>query len=170
MNRSIFFVALSGISLLISPASAQDILLDDVMTKEEQKKTGVYNMTMQQKIELEAWINRTFILKPVTTAQASGLNLSININDGQKLQLSDGSIWEIAPSDVPTAAVWITPFPVNVLSSNDPTYPSLLVNAQSGASVKARQIAGPATPPTQNATPASPSPTTPTPPAYPKKG
>ena len=153
MHRSIFFIALSGISLLTSAASAQDILLDEVMTKEEQKKTGVYNMTMQQKVELEAWINRTFILKPAATSQVSGLSLSININNGQKIQLSDGSLWEVAPRDVPTAAAWLTPFPINILPSNDPNYPTMLVDVQTGASVKARQVTSAATAPSQPSTP-----------------
>lgn len=158
MYRSIFFFALSGISLLASAAYAQNILLDDVMSREEQKKTGVYNMTMQQKVELEAWINRTFILKPVSTPQTSGLTLSININNGEKIQLSDGSLWEIAPSDVPTASSWLTPFPIKVLPSNDPNYPTQLVDVQSGSSVKARQVTPtPAQPQTPAAAAPSPS-------------
>ncbi len=156
MNRSFVFgvimFALTSSSLIADP-----ILLDQVMTREEQRKTGVVNLSMQQKIALESWLNKNFVLKQKQPEQpaAAQLTLSINIDQGQKLQLSDNSVWEIAPSDVPQAAVWITPFPVKIVDSNDPDYPVLLVNMNSGISVRARKyVAAPVVPPT----PMAPSP------------
>ena len=158
MKRTILFSAITGLALAYSPLQAQQqIILDEVMTRDDQKKTGVANLSRTQKIALETWLNNTFVLKPKEQAPppTAQLSLSINIDNGQKLQLSDNSIWEIAPSDVPTAAVWITPFPVKITQSNDPDYPYLLVNINNGISVKARKAQAVSTPaPTM--TPATP--------------
>jgi hypothetical protein len=140
MIRPLLFLSLSGVALMLSSLSAEQIILDDVMTRDEQQRTGVSKMSLKQKIELENWINRTFVLKNPAAEHQTALSMSININNGQKLQLSDESIWEIDPNDVPTAAVWITPFPVDLVPSKDADYPFLIVNKNTGVSVKARKI------------------------------
>jgi hypothetical protein len=140
MKRSLFLLSLATAALAFSPLCAKQIMLDDVMTREEQKKTGVTKLSLKEKIELENWLNRTFILKAQEQLGEAQLFLSININNGQKLQLSDESIWEIAPSDKQTAAVWITPFPVKIIPSDDPNYPFLIVNINTGISVKAKKL------------------------------
>ena len=137
-----FVIVIAGLILPFSTLQAQ-MLLDEVMSQEDQKKTGVANLSRKQKLALEAWLNQNFVLKSQQKPPPSELSLSINIDNGRKLQLSDNSLWEIAPNDVPTSTVWITPFPVKVTASGDPDYPCLLVNLNSGASVKARQISSP---------------------------
>jgi hypothetical protein len=140
MNRLLFlFVATCFASTPFS-LSADQIVLEDVMTKEDRQKTGVDHLSLSQKVALEAWLNKNFILKTQEQPKEAQLSLSINIDNGQKLQLSDNSIWEIAPNDIPTSAVWITPFPVKITPSNDQQYPWLIVNVNSGVSVKARKI------------------------------
>jgi len=116
------------------------MLLDDVMSREEQKKTGISHLSRNQKLALEAWLNQNFVQKTEKEAARSELSLSINIDNGKKLVLSDNSLWEISPDDVQTAAVWITPFPVKITPSEDPDYPCLIANLNSGVSVKARLI------------------------------
>lgn len=140
MSRSFFFLSLATITLTFSHLQAKQIMLDDVMTREEQKKTGITKLSLKEKIELENWLNRTFILKAQDQPTDAQLFLSININNGQKLQLSDESIWEIAPDDVSTAAVWITPFAVKIIPGNNPEYPFLIVNINTGISVNARKL------------------------------
>ncbi len=135
-----FLLSLGLITCSLNFLSAQEIFLDDVMSKEEQKKTGIYKLTPNQKIELERWINQTFVLKaPKETVSTQPLSLSINLDNGHKLQLSDNSIWEIAPGDVQRASAWITPFQVKLTRSQDPAYPYLITNPVSGDSVKARR-------------------------------
>lgn len=137
MQRSAFSLTVIGIALLLSPLQAQ-IVLDEVMSKEDQQKTGVASLSRAQKLALETWLNKNFVEKNVKEVAQPELSLSINIDHGQKLQLSDNSLWEIAPNDVQTSAVWITPFPVKITPSGDLDYPCLIVNLNSGASVKAR--------------------------------
>ncbi len=125
---------------VISLSSLQaTIILDEVMSQDEQKKTGIDRLSRHQKLAFEAWLNQTFILKTeAEKSESSPLSLSINIDHGHKLQLSDNSIWEIDPADKNTAAGWITPIPVKIGSSKNSAYPYLLINATSGVSVKAR--------------------------------
>ena len=139
MSRFFVFLTLLGLTLTFTPLPADQILLEEVMTKEEQKRTGVYKMTMQQKIELEAWLNKNFILKNAKVNNQTQISMSININNGQKLQLSDNSIWEVDPNDVSTAAIWITAFPVQIAPSQDPAYPFLIINTNTGVSVKVKK-------------------------------
>lgn len=120
----------------------QLIILDEVMDKDEQKQTGIDRLNMRQKIALEDWLNKKFVLKKTHSEKESELSMSINIENGKRLQLSDNSVWEIAPHDVSTSSVWITPFPVKITSSNDPNYPCLITNTISGASVRARLVQG----------------------------
>jgi hypothetical protein len=147
MNLS--HLLLSCFALAISPLAATPIVLDDVMTKEEQQKTGVSRLSFTQKVQLETWLNKKFVLKAQENPKTADLFLSINIENGRKIQLSDNSIWEIAPSDIQTASVWLLPFPVSVESNNDPDYPYTITNMNSGASVKARKAPenNPSTPP-----------------------
>jgi hypothetical protein len=140
MSRLLFFLAATCFVCSTPSLKADQIVLDDVMTKEDRQKTGIEHLSLSQKVALEAWLNKNFILKPQGQTTEATLSLSINIDNGQKLQLSDNSIWEIAPNDVPTSAVWITPFPVKIMPSNDQQYPWLIVNVNSGVSVKARKI------------------------------
>ena len=135
-----FIIATLSALLFISPAFAT-IFLDDVMSQEEQKKTGVSRLTPNQKLLLEQWLNQTFILKSVNSSQATGsLTLSMNMDEGRKLQLSDGSIWEVDPTDIAQSASWVLPASIMISPSNDPEYSSLLINQNSGVSVKAKRI------------------------------
>ncbi len=161
MKRLLLFIL-----LISSNLQAGQIILDQVMSEDEQKKTGVSKLTPKEKIALETWLNKTFTLQVQNQQTATELSLSININNGQKLQLSDNSIWEIAPSDVPTSALWITPFAVKLVPSNDLQYPFLIVNTNTNVSVKARRLPTSnlpqnMTPPAQPTAPAQPQPAAP---------
>lgn len=117
-----------------------NIILDEAMNQEDQRKTGVTKLNRKQKLALEAWLNDHFITKEEQISQEKEpLSLSINIDNGQKLQLSDDSIWEVYPQDVDISAVWITPFPLQIEKSTNPTYPFLLKNTRTQMSVRARK-------------------------------
>ncbi len=144
MRRSIFALVLTSLALHCSYLQAQ-ILLDQVMSKEDQKKTGVDKLTKNQKIALENWLNQNFTPKVVTKESESELFLSINIDNGHKIQLSDNTLWEVSPDDVNTSSLWLTPFAVKIIPSGDPVYPCLIVNKESNVSVKARRVFAPRT-------------------------
>lgn len=119
---------------------AGDILLDSVMSPEEQRSMGINKLSPLQKMQLENWLNNTFILKPSQTSTSKPLFLSLNIDNGKKIQLSDNSLWEIDPADVKTSIVWITPFPVVIQPSDSVDYPVLIINETTGNKVKAKKV------------------------------
>ncbi|HSW86958.1 MAG TPA: hypothetical protein VLG49_05605 [Rhabdochlamydiaceae bacterium] len=144
MNKSKSAIAVLSIFLLSSQAYAY--LLDDVMSKDEQHLTGVYYLTHNQRAELEAWLNQNFDLKPKPSPREipkEELTLAENINNGHQLRLSDGSVYQIAPADVPRASGWITPFPIQIVPSGDMDYPFKIVNKNTGSSLKAKLISAP---------------------------
>lgn len=115
------------------------IKLTEVMSQDEQIKTGVSQLSETQKQALEKWMNEKFVLK---TAQLTThpLTLQQNLQNGSQLELSDGSLYEIAPSDRSKTTFWITPITLTITTSNDPMYPALLTNTLSGVSVRAKQL------------------------------
>ena len=133
-------------------ANADVIILSEVMSKEEQKKTGVYNLNARQKEALQEWLNANFILKSdleEKNHEQKKLYLSQNLDNGKILKLTDDSEYMVAPEDIINSAYWITPFPLRIEKSNDPEYPVKLVNVNNGQYVKARQIR----PPRESSTP-----------------
>jgi hypothetical protein len=119
--------------------------LNDVMSMDEQQKTGVSQLTDTQKRELEAWINNKFILK-TTTTPSQPVYLEQNIQGGAQLMFSDGSVYEIAPTDRSKVAFWLTPIVVSFDASGDPQYPARITNTLTNVSVSAKMIKGPGTP------------------------
>jgi hypothetical protein len=139
LSHRLLFISSLAWMTSASASTAAPIILDEVMTKEEQQKTGINRLSFAQKVQLESWLNKNFVLKTPATSETHSLSLSINIENGRKIQLSDNSIWEIAPSDIQTASVWVIPFPVTIEPSNDPDYPYTITNVNSGVSVRARK-------------------------------
>jgi hypothetical protein len=129
---------LASLVCLASTASAT-IILENAMSREEQHRTGVDTLNRNQKAALEAWINKNFMPKN-PTPEAKKLYLSVNLEGGKRLILSDGTNYEIHPQDLTTTAVWITPFPIKVAPSGDINYPFMLTNMNTGVTVKARQV------------------------------
>ncbi len=130
----------TAIALLSCSSGFAEILLDDVMDKNLQQKAGIEDLSPKQKRVLETWLNDTFVLKTETvkTPEVSSLTLSININNGKQLRLSDETLWDIDPSDYSITATWVTPFPVQTGDSGNPNYPTLLTNLNTKVSVRAK--------------------------------
>ncbi len=141
MTKNFLIVSAIAALLIQTTPSFALILLDEVMSKDVQQQTGVYNLSHLQKAALENWLNANFEVKTSKVKQTTPeVMLSINIEGGRKLQLSDNTLWEIDPNDVSQSSVWITPFPIRIVPSDSAEYPFLLVNKTSGVSVKARKV------------------------------
>lgn len=117
-----------------------EIEFEEVMTRKQMEQTGIDQLNYTQKKALEEWINNNFEPKQSLVKQNEQLYLSFNINEGEKLELSDGSTYEIAPEDRLYTIYWITPFPVKLGRSNNPKYPVKITNMNTGTSVKGRQV------------------------------
>jgi len=129
-------LTLSCSFLAASPA----ITLDKTMPKDIQDSTGISKLTAAQKLALEKWLNENFTWVKAPKEKPS---LSENLDGGQKLRLSDGSLYAIAPKDTIRTALWITPFPIDITESGDPEYPCKLTNTNTNSSVFAKQLEPP---------------------------
>ena len=69
------------------------------------------------------------------------LTVSLNLKNGQYIQLSDNSVWKINSSDTDTTSGWLTPAIIDISKSSHPNYPCLLTNRQTYSSVSARRLA-----------------------------
>lgn len=113
------------------------------MTPKQKKRTGVARLSEKQKAALQQWIDSNYVAKenkPRLAAKTLAPIIEQNLNNGRNIQLSDGSLWEINPSDTPITQSWITPVEIAVSDSHDPTYPYILTNSLTGSSVKARKV------------------------------
>lgn len=139
--------------LIASILAAQPI--DSDMTSIEKKQTGVAKLSEGEKLALQYWVDNNYTKKPATSAdkkpKPQGV-LEENIRGGTYIRLSDGSLWNIHPSDTPITQGWITPVEIVVTQSGDPQYPYKLTNSLTGSSVKARKA--------EKTAPQTPSPTT----------
>jgi len=142
MRKTLFSFFLLSFSL-----QADIIILSEVMSKEVQKKTGVYDLNAKQKAALQEWLNEKFVLKSSVGSEQKPSNkplyLSQNLDNGKMLKLNDDSEYLIAPEDVSFSALWITPFPIQIEPSENPDYPLKLINSNNGQWVKAKQIKPP---------------------------
>lgn len=118
-------------------------LLDFDMTREEQKATGVYKLTDNQKQALQRWIDRHYTRREeplVENANHAPAVLSENLQNGRYIRLSDRTTWEINPNDTALTQGWITPAEIIISQSGDSNYPYKLTNSLTGSSVKARKV------------------------------
>ena len=148
-------------SAFLIPLFSKDLLLDEMMSREDQKKTGVSYLTPKQKIALENWINQNCnctTQTPSPNEEKKYLFLSINIDNGQKIQLNDNSVWEVAPKDHPISAAWLTPIPIAIVPNDDPDYPYQLINKNTGISIQVKPSEITPTPPSEELPPSHPLP------------
>ncbi len=62
------------------------------------------------------------------------------INDGEKISLMDGSIWQINPGDMPTVCTWIPTAEIEISSNDDSTFDHTLTNKDINVSVNAMKL------------------------------
>jgi hypothetical protein len=113
-----------------------------LMSPEETKKTGLNKLSSKEKKELQHWVDNNYDKKPQPgTKKVKGANptLSENLMNSQYLRLSDDTLWNIRPEDVPIAQGWITPAEIVVTTSGNPFFSYKLTNQLSGSSVLARK-------------------------------
>ncbi len=142
-------------------------MLDTDMTDQDKRNTGVYKLTDKEKGALQDWIDAKYQNTPPTPPPTTAVvpmkpaqpTLSENIQNSQYLRLSDGTMYNVRPEDVPIAQGWITPVEIIVTQSSNPFYTYKLTNQVSGSSILARKverIPGAATPTPLPVSPAAP--------------
>lgn len=117
--------------------------INDLMSIEDQQRTGVIKLSQKQKMELATWITEHCYRSPKCTSpenasSTSHLSISLNVYNGKILQLSDNSVWEVAPEDRTISQGWLNSVPLKLSSSGDQKYPYMLTNTQNHTSIKVR--------------------------------
>jgi hypothetical protein len=120
--------------------------LDTEMSAQDKKNTGLIKLTTKEKQALQNWIDANYQKKELlsdTTAshpiKGTQLTLSENLLNSRYLRLSDGTLWNIRPEDIPIAQGWITPVEIAVSQSSAPFFPYKLTNKVSGSAILARK-------------------------------
>lgn len=111
--------------------------INDIMSVEDQRKTGVLGLKQRQKMELAKWLVDHGYYEEKKT-NSSDDSLTLTMNDKKELQLSDGSIWEVAPEDVPISSAWAANVEVLLERTQNPLYPYNLINVKAKEKVKVR--------------------------------
>lgn len=118
---------------------------DSEMTKQEKKETGVSKLSRKEKKSLQAWIDGHYSAQGVPTPP--GVKTPVkrplveeNLQSGHYIQLTDKTIWEIHPQDIPITQGWLSPSEIVVTQTGNEEYPYTLTNSQTGSSVRARKV------------------------------
>lgn len=111
--------------------------INDIMSVEDQRKTGVLGLKQRQKMELAKWLVDHGYYEAEKT-NSSDDNLTLTMNDKKDLQLSDGSLWEVAPEDVAISSTWGSNAQVLLERTKNPLYPYNLLNLKTKEKVKVR--------------------------------
>jgi len=126
-------------SLFAYKSYAPDNTLDTHMTPGEEKMTGIYKLTPQEKKSLQKWINKHHVKRP-GTSPSEYPTVSEVIAGGSFVKLSDGSLWQIAPNDRAISQSWITPAEIIPEESGNAQYPYTLTNSLTSSKVRAKKI------------------------------
>lgn len=136
-----------GAIVLAADVSKQKLALDQLMTKEQQKSTGVSKLSAQERAALEDWLTRfaiavaTQVEKTSAGAGKSSTYAGVDqkhwvrekIDSGAFIKLEDGSLWQIAPIDKINTMLWLPIDNVVVIDSKNPQYPYKLVGERDTA-------------------------------------
>ncbi|MCF7851706.1 MAG: hypothetical protein K9M07_00525 [Simkaniaceae bacterium] len=101
-----------------------------------QKKYGLDLLSPSQRSQLAKWLQEQNVKPPQTTLST----LSLNISNGQYIQLDDGSVWEVDPKDMNLSQGWLSPVQIRVTTTQDPNYPYQLFNTATNSSVSAKRV------------------------------
>ena len=120
--------------------------LDNQMSLIDKEQTGVVNLSLKQREALGAWIDKHYVpigkqpAAPSSTeeAQASSLTIAGNVQGGDIITLSNGTMYAIHPSDTSISSVWVAPSPITIEEGQDEQYPIILKNEATQERVRAK--------------------------------
>lgn len=114
--------------------------INDIMTLEDQKATGVIRLTQEQKKALAEWfVKHGYYEMQAKVNYNTILTVSLNIGDGKKIMLSDNTVWEVAPEDQTLASSWLGSNPVEITPSDNEAFPFLMTNIRNRSSIKVKK-------------------------------
>ena len=149
-------LCLTAISILAADSSSQGLLLDQLMTKDEQARTGVSKLSQGERAALEQWLIKFAVTSAnlgktqpsAMVPKSSGYDglgqkhwVKTRTEGGALIQLEDGSLWQIAPLDKIYTALWLPIQNVVVAQSDNPQFPFKLVSERDTVEAKLLLVA-----------------------------
>jgi hypothetical protein len=164
-------LAFSSLKLAVAQTVKLDLTVEDVMTTQELKDTGISGLTASQRTALNVWLNRytqtvikvaggansirepkTPSVPPIPSASSScktyfntGEKESITDNaDGKILILLDGSMWQVMDIDTVDSSLWLPVEDVLVVRAERPIgcYTYTIINTEEHAEKVQAQYLG----------------------------
>lgn len=154
----LFAVLLTGFAFA---QSAPVITMDEVMTGEELKATGINGLLPSQRAALDRWLSEYTVKviqlaqrsdKPATSGPGPGAAtytggsrahwIKSKADNGAIIILEDGSMWEINSLDRIDTALWLPISNVTILKASSPVgdYKYTLVNTDDGEKALAKSL------------------------------
>ena len=155
MNSPFKIIIISTLFYSINYAqqSNQFITIDMVMSKIQQKETGISTLNSRQRENLEKWlINYTLNVMKISNPGSgvsnyypgigSGHWISKKSNNGEIITLEDGSIWKINSMDKLYTMLWLPITNITVLESRSPIgeFKYILYNTDDGEKALAKYL------------------------------
>jgi hypothetical protein len=159
---------LSSSGFSIAQTRKEELTIEDVMTAQELKYTGVADLTTSQRAALDVWLNRYTqvviklsdkkksepepkpYLPPLSAGPAckiysnTGEKESITSNaDGKILILEDGSVWQVMDIDTIDSSLWLAVDDVLIMRAEHPIgcYTYTIINTdENGEKVQAEYL------------------------------
>lgn len=139
----------------VSPADAQGLTIEQVMTPAQLQATGVAHLTPAQRTELNRWLNE-FASRVLQVAQnlavppavgptayggvGSGHWVKKVSSGGRLVELEDGSLWEINAVDRVDTMLWLPVTDITVAAAKNPVgeHKYTLINKDDGETALAK--------------------------------
>jgi len=142
------FVVLGSFLCLVlvgaEQAARKVVSLDKVMTKEDQRRTGVSKFSAEERAALEEWLGKFAIDVAATVNKKEGTYVGVGqrhwikdvIDRGAIIRLEDGSLWEISALDKIDTMLWLPIDDITIVENKSPLYPYKLINSREAAEAK----------------------------------
>ncbi len=147
-------------ALTLAAQEKERFSFEKLMSKEDQKRTGVSRLTPTERRALEEWMYQ-WTVKAVRFASRSGQErntqsvprargtclqtgsghwVSKTIEGGKYVELEDGSLWEISALDRINSMLWLVTENIAIVASQNPIYPCRMINKDSEDTAEAKRI------------------------------
>lgn len=143
----------------VLPTYGQERLsLDALMSRQEQRETGVSKLSASERQALEKWLTEWGVHVYTTALQgrthpATGVSAGYSglgsghwirkVSDGGRIiELEDGSLWEVSSVGRVYTMIWLPVTEITVFEAEDPIgdYKYILVNTDDGENVHAKLL------------------------------
>ena len=144
--------ALGVVSLAATQTAQFTLTIEQVMTPNELKETGVATLTPSQRGALNNWLNKytdrilRVATEPTDSGRYGGTGSGHWIKEvsgnGAYITLEDGSLWEVNEIDRVDTSIWLAVTNITVLTSKEPIgqFRYELLNTDDGEKALARYL------------------------------